>query len=98
LLKETRLPRPATKTHPQRVVYEYKRAGSGSIFLLCERLSGWCEVHVGPQRTKVDCAFEIAELLCARYSKAEQVILVSDNLNTHTEGAFYEAFPPQQAW
>lgn len=97
LLKETRVPRPATKTHPRRVDYEYERAGTASIFMLCEPLSGWREVHVRPQRTKVDWALEIAELLRTRYAKAEQVVLACDNLNTHTKGAFYEAFPPEQA-
>jgi len=97
LLKETRVPRAATKSHPRRVDYEYERAGTASIFMLCEPLSGWREVHVRPHRTKIDWALEIAELLQTRYAKAEQVILICDNLNTHTKGAFYEAFPPEQA-
>src|SRR5262249_20788352 len=97
LLKETRVPRAATKSHPRRVDYEYERAGTASIFILCEPLSGWREVHVRPHRTKIDWALEIAELLRTRYANAKQVILVCDNLNTHTKGAFYEAFPPEQA-
>jgi DDE superfamily endonuclease len=97
LLKETRVPRAATKSHPRRVDYEYERAGTASIFMLCEPLSGWREVHVRPHRTKIDWALEIAELLRTRYENAEQVVLVCDNLNTHTKGAFYEAFPPEQA-
>jgi DDE superfamily endonuclease len=97
LLKETRIPVPATQTHPRRVDYEYERAGTASIFLFCEPLSGWREVQVREQRTKVDWAREVAELLRTRYAKAEQVILICDNLNTHTKGAFYEAFPPEQA-
>jgi hypothetical protein len=97
LLKETRVPIAATKRHPQRVDYEYERAGTASIFMFCEPLSGWREVHVRSQRTKVDWAREVAELLRTRYARAEKVILVCDNLNTHTKGAFYEAFPPAQA-
>ena len=97
LLKETRVPRPATKHHPRRVDYEYERAGTASIFMFCEPLSGWREVHVRQRRTKIDWALEVAELLRIRYAKAEKVILVCDNLNTHTKGAFYEAFPPQKA-
>jgi hypothetical protein len=97
LLKETRVPRAATKSHPRRVDYEYERAGTASIFMLCEPLSGWREVHVRPHRTKIDWALEIAELLRTRYANAKQVILVCDNLNTHTKGAFYEAFPPERA-
>ena len=97
LLKETRVPIAMTKSHPQRVDYEYERAGTASIFMFCEPLSSWREVHVRPQRTKVDWAIEVAQLLRTRYARAEKVILVCDNLNTHTKGAFYEALPPGQA-
>ena len=97
LLKETRVPVAATKAHPRRVDYEYERAGTASIFMFCEPLSGWREVHVEKQRTKVDWARQVAELLQTRYARAEKVILVCDNLNTHTKGAFYEAFVPEQA-
>jgi hypothetical protein len=97
LLKETREPIPATKDHPRRVDYEYERAGTASIFLFCEALSGWRQVTVRERRTKVDWAREMAELLRGRYAKAEKVILVCDNLNTHTMGAFYEAFDPDTA-
>jgi len=97
LLKETRVPIAATKRHPRRVDYEYERAGTASIFMFCEPLSCWREVHVRPQRTKVDWAIEVEQLLRTRYAKAEKVTLVCDNLNTHTKGAFYEAFPPEQA-
>src|SRR5436305_10020828 len=92
LLKETRVPIPATKTHPRRVDYEYERAGTASIFMFCEPLAGWRRVRVRQQRTKIDWASEMAELLRGRYAKAKKVILVCDNLNTHTIGAFYEAF------
>ena len=97
LLKETRTPIPATIQHPRRVDYEYERAGTASIFMFCEPLSSWRQVTVRPQRTKVDWAIEVEALLRTRYATAEKVILVSDNLNTHTIGAFYEAFDPVTA-
>lgn len=97
LLKETRRPIEATTDHPRRVDYEYERAGTASIFMFAEPLSGWRDVQVREQRTKVDWALEMAALLRGRYRKAEKVILVCDNLNTHTMGAFYEAFPPAEA-
>jgi hypothetical protein len=97
LLKETRLPIAATLRHPRRVDYEYERAGTASLFMFCEPLAGWRHVNVREQRTKVDWARELEELLRTRYAKAEKVILVCDNLNTHTKGAFYEAFPPEKA-
>ena len=92
LLKETRLPIGATLRHPRRVDYEYERAGTASLFMFCEPLAGWRHVTVRDQRTKVDWAIELEELLRTRYAKAEKVILVCDNLNTHTTGAFYEPF------
>ena len=58
LLKETRVPVPATRAHPRRVDYEYERAGTASIFMFCEPLSGWREVRVREQRTKIDWAQE----------------------------------------
>ena len=97
LLKETRAPIPATKDHPRRVDYEYERAGTASIFMFCEPLSGWRQVTARQRRTKIDWAQEVAALLEMRYADAEQVILVCDNLNTHTKGAFYEAFEPGKA-
>lgn len=97
LLKETRIPIPATKKHPRRVDYEYERAGTACIFMFTQPAQGWRSVSVRPRRTKVDWAFEIAALLRTRYSHVEKIILVSDNLNTHTKGAFYEAFEPDQA-
>ena len=97
LLKEILVPIPATKSHLRRVDYEYERAGTASIFLFCEPLGGWRQVSVRSQRTKVDWAQEVAGLLRTRYASAEKVILVCDNLNTHTIGAFYEAFDPAEA-
>ena len=97
LLKETRVPIAATKDHPRRVDYEYERAGTASIFMFCEPLSGWRQVTVRERRTKIDWAKEVEALLRTRYASADKVILVSDNLNTHTKGAFYEAFEPEKA-
>lgn len=97
LLKETRVPIAGTKRHPRRVDYEYERAGTASIFMFTEPLSGWRFVSVRERRTKVDWAQEMERLLATRYASAEKVILVCDNLNTHTKGAFYEAFKPAKA-
>jgi len=97
LLKETRTPIAGTKKHPRRVDYEYERAGTASIFMFCEPLAGWRHVSVRERRTKVDWAEEVENLLRTRYASAKKVTLVSDNLNTHTKGAFYEAFEPAMA-
>jgi hypothetical protein len=97
LLKETRTPIPATAKHPRRVDYEYERAGTANIFMFTEPLAGWREVAVRQTKTKVDWAIEMARLLEGRYASCDRLILVCDNLNTHTKGAFYEAFDPERA-
>src|SRR6202034_1579722 len=97
LLKETRSPIPATAKHAKRVDYEYERAGTAAIFMFAEPLAGWREVTVRERRTKIDWAIELARLLEGRYAACAKVILVCDNLNTHTKGAFYEAFEPERA-
>jgi DDE superfamily endonuclease len=97
LLKETRLPIAATAQHGKRVDYEYERAGTATIFMFAEPLACWREVAVRDRKTKVDWATEMARLLEGRYQACEKVILVCDNLNTHTKGAFYETFEPQRA-
>jgi hypothetical protein len=97
LIGETRVPIPATKDHPQRVDYEYERKGTASIFMFAEPLSGFRQATARPQRTKVDWAREVANLLDTRYANTPGITLVCDNLNTHTKGAFYEAFTPDKA-
>ena len=97
LLKETRQPIPATKDHGRRVDYEYERAGTANIFMFTEPLAGWRQVRVRAGKTKADWASEMAALLEGRYAACRKVILVCDNLNTHTKGAFYEVFEPIRA-
>jgi len=97
LVKETRRPIPSTKEHARRVDYEYERNGTASIFMFCEPLAAWRQATARPQRTKSDWAQEVAALLGGRYADCERVTLVCDNLNTHTPGALYEVFPPDEA-
>jgi len=97
LFKETRTPIPATAKHGKRVDYEYERAGTANIFMFTEPLAGWREVTVRETKTKLDWVVEMARILEERYERCDKVILVCDNLNTHTKGAFYEAFEPERA-
>jgi hypothetical protein len=97
LLKETRVSIEATPLHGQRVDYEYERNGTASIFMFAEPLSGYRQATARAHRTKVDWALEVAHLLETRYADCDVVTLVMDNLNTHTQGAFYEAFEPHIA-
>ncbi len=97
LVEEVKTPIAATKRHPRRVDYEYRRAGVANIFMFAEPLAGWRHVSVRDRKTKVDWALEMADLLEGRYAPCEKVIVVCDNLNTHTPGAFYETFEPERA-
>lgn len=97
LVEEVRRPIEATKNHPKRIDYEYKRAGTANIFMFAEPLAQWRGVSVRAQKTKVDWAIEMATLLEGRYADCEKVVVVCDNLNTHTKGAFYETFEPERA-
>jgi len=97
LVKETRLPLELEPGHVRRYDHEYERAGTACVFLATEALAGWREVHVRPQRTAVDWAQEVAALLEGRYAWAEKVIVICDQLNTHTIASLYKAFPPEKA-
>lgn len=97
LVEEVRQPIPATKDHPRRVDYEYKRAGVANIFMFAEPLACWRQVSVITRKTKADWALEMGALMEGRYAKCEKVIVVCDNLSTHTMGAFYEVFEPARA-
>lgn len=96
LIGETRVAIPATKEYPERVDYEYERKGTASIFMFAEPLSGFRQATARLRRTKNDWAQEVAHLLDTRYAQVERITLVCDNLNSHTKGAFYEAFPPEK--
>lgn len=97
LLAETRPVLPMQPGHPERFDYEYVRQGVANLFMCYEPLRGWRHVLVRERRTKADWAFCIKELLEVHYPLAERVVLVMDNLNTHTPAALYEVFAPQQA-
>jgi hypothetical protein len=97
LIKETRSKVPAAPGRPERVDHEYERAGTAVNFMFTEPLAGWRKVNVREKKTKLDWAEEIMELLEVDYPEADKVVLVCDNLNTHTIGSFYEAFPPARA-
>lgn len=97
LVAETRVPIPAQPGQPERGDYEYERRGTANLFLTGEPLVGQRHVTVTEQRTAVDFAHEVRDLLEVRYPHAENVILVLDNLNTHKPAALYAAFEPTLA-
>jgi hypothetical protein len=97
LVQETRQPIPAAPGRPIRIDYEYERNGTANIFMFTEPLAGWRGVPVTERRTKIDWAYAVRDLLEGPYAGVPTVTLVMDNLNTHTLGALYEAFPPAEA-
>ena len=97
LLGEVREPLPASASHPARHDYEYVRGGTANLLVALEPLAGWRDVAVTDQRTKVDFAHRMRFLVEERYPDARVVHVVLDNLNTHTLGALYEAFPATDA-
>jgi hypothetical protein len=97
LLAEVTPPRPVVSGQPAREDYEYQRHGVCNVFLVCEPLRGWRHVTVSARRTRIDWAHCVKDLLDVCYPDAEQVVLVQDNLNTHTPASLYEAFAPAEA-
>ena len=82
---------------PERIDNEYIRKGTCSIFLFTEPLNGWRYADAYERRTKIDWAYHIQWLLEEQYPDAVKVVLVMDNLNTHSISSLYEAFSPQKA-
>ena len=97
LLGETRLPVPAGPGRETREDYEYVRNGTVNLFMMSEPLAGRRHVRVTDRRTKKDFAEAIKELADERYPDAEKIVLVMDNLNTHSPASLYEAFEPCEA-
>jgi hypothetical protein len=97
LVGETREPLPARPGAVARYDHVYVRNGVASLFLACEPLAGWRHVAVTEHRRRADWAGFVRGLLDGRYREAERVVLVMDQLNTHSLASLYEAFPPEEA-
>jgi hypothetical protein len=97
LRADVRPPLPATPGHPLRYDTEYSRNGAASLLLWTAPLLGRRGVTVSARRTRLDFAQAIRELVDVQFPEAERIVLVMDNLNTHTAASLYEAFPPSEA-
>src|SRR5512147_2224644 len=97
LVKEVRSPLPGQPGEPEKYDAEYERNGVSNLFLFFEPLTGKRYVNVTEQRTAVDWAHHIQELVDIRYPHAERITLVLDNLNTPVGASLYKAFEPQEA-
>ncbi|MAG37276.1 MAG: IS630 family transposase, partial [Dehalococcoidia bacterium] len=97
LLADATPPQPAAQGRPAREDYAYVRHGVCNLFLVCEPLRGWRHVTASDRRTRIDWAHCIQELVDAHYPDAAVIVLVQDNLNTHTPASLCAAFPPAEA-
>jgi hypothetical protein len=90
-------PLPVQPGRPERVDYEYERAGTANRFVMVERLSGYRHVEVTERRTAVDYAWRLHWLAEVRYPHAQKIRWVQANLNTHRLANLYLVFPPAEA-
>ena len=97
LIAETRVPLPMQVGRPARFDYEYQRNGTANLFMLFAPLEGWRHVKVTDRHTAVDYAHALKDLADIHFLTAKKIVLVQDNLNTHTKASLYEAFPAAEA-
>lgn len=97
MIKEVRVSLPPEPGKPIRFDTEYERNGTSNIFLSFEPLKGRRQFKITERRTKIDWAHYVRDLVDKEYLHAEKIILVQDNLNTHTGASLYEAFEPAEA-
>jgi DDE superfamily endonuclease len=97
VLADVRAPLPPTPGCSARQDPEYVRGGVANVFLVTEPLRGWRQVQVSDRRTRIDFADCIKELIDTHYPTAERIVLVMDQLNTHSPASLYDAFPPAEA-
>ena len=88
---------PVQPGQPQRYDYEYEREGVANLFMFVEPLAGKRHARVTDRRTKLDWAHAMRELSDVYYPEADVIVVVLDNLNTHSPASFYEAFEPAEA-
>jgi hypothetical protein len=96
-VKETRLPLPAQPGSIAKHDYEYERNGTSNLFLFFAPLESWRHVKITDQRTKIDFAHCMRDLVDIHFPEADKIVLVMDNLNTHKLASLYDAFPAPQA-
>ena len=98
LQANTHEPLPMQAGKVEREDDEYEREGTCSLFVAVEPLSGKRIIQTRARRTKADWAYFMRELIEVHYPQAEKLVLVTDNLNTHSPASFYEVFEPEEAW
>ena len=96
LLADVQTALPVQPGRPERYDYEYVREGVANLFMFVEPLAGKRHVQVTDRRTKVDWAHAMRDLSDLDYPDADVIVVVLDNLNTHSPASFYEAFAPEE--
>jgi DDE superfamily endonuclease len=97
LIRETRAPVPMKRGRPARVDYEYERNGTANIFMLFAPLEGWRHVEVTDRHAAADYAAILKDLSDRHFPGASRIVLVQDNLSTHTAASLYATFAPAEA-
>jgi len=97
LIGDVREPLPVRPASPAKQDYEYERGGMANVFMACEPLVGRRQAEVTERKTAADFARFLRRLADEWYPQAERIVLVCDNLNTHTPACLYEAFAPAEA-
>lgn len=97
MIKETRTPVAMKPGFAAKEDFEYERCGVATIFLASEPLNGKRHVEVTERKTKADWAKFIKQIADEWYKDAKKILLVMDNLTTHTAAALYETYAPQEA-
>ena len=98
LVTDLREALPMQPGHPERIDYEYDPNGYCNLCVACEPLAGKRFLQVRERRTTRDWALFVRDLIDVQYPKADKIVLVMDNLNTHSPASFYEVFEPAEAW
>ena len=97
LIGEIRSPLPPRPGIAARYDSEYVRNGTANLFIAFEPLAGWRHVEVTDSRRRTDWAWFVKDLVDGRYKEAKKLVLVMDQLNTHSIGSLYETFPAEEA-
>jgi transposase len=90
-------PLPMAPGQPERFESEFERNGVSNLFMFFAPLLNWRHVKVTDRRTAVDWAQCMKELVDVHFPDAEKIVVVQDNLNTHTPAALYATFAPEEA-
>ena len=97
LIAETRVAIPMKPGRPARDDYEYERNGVANLFMMFAPLEGWRHVKVTDRHAAVDYAQALKDLSDTHFPDAKKIVLVQDNLSTHTPASLYQAFSPTEA-